>query len=153
MTDLDPIRTRAEAFRDAYARVLRAAEPGSDCAADLQPARRELFAAAVDAAADVDALVAEVEGLRATLNLRDGQLTAARRHADGRGAALLEEQTAHAKTADNFAAQAESWIEARTRLLDRYARLELQAEHLRTALGEARAQLNHFGITDFGGRP
>lgn len=74
----------------------------------------------------------EMEGMRATLNLRDGQLTTARRLADERAAALLEEQTVHAKTMDNFEASAESWLEERTRLLDRYARLDAEHARLRT---------------------
>lgn len=65
--DIDAVRQRRDAYRDAYARVLRAAEPDSDCAADLEDARKDLFAAAVDAAADVDSLVAEVAFLRAAL--------------------------------------------------------------------------------------
>jgi hypothetical protein len=49
-------------------------------------------------------------------------------------AELVEEQTVHAKTFDNFESHAEACLEERTRQLDRYARLELHADRLRTSL-------------------
>lgn len=61
---------------------------------------------------DIRALVKEVRSLRAE---------------------LLEEQTVHAKTMDNFEAEAESWLEERTRLLDRYARMQVERDHARDA--------------------
>lgn len=48
-------------------------------------------------------------------------------------AALVEEQTVHAKTLDNFEAMAESSLEQRTRQLDRYARLDAEHDRLKKA--------------------
>jgi len=61
--DLDAIRRRLDTFLDAYARLLRATEPGSGH--DVAEARRELLGAAVDAASDVEALLAQVHRLQA----------------------------------------------------------------------------------------
>lgn len=68
-----------------------------------------------DSAADVPALLAQIERLRAE---------------------LLEEQTVHAKTFDNFESHAAACLEERTRQLDRYARLDAQCDRLRTELRE-----------------
>lgn len=46
-------------------------------------------------------------------------------------AELLEEQTVHAKTFDNFEAHVESCMEERTRQLDRYARLDAAHDRLK----------------------
>lgn len=93
------------------------------------------------------------------------QLTIALRERDEARAALLEEQTVHAKTMDNFEASAESWLEERTRLLDRLARAdalsgdrlkalaEEQAAHVKTRdnaealIGALRARIDRLGGT------
>jgi hypothetical protein len=108
--DIDAARTRRDAYRDAFARVLRASEPDSDRAEDLPDARAALFAAAVEAAADVWSLVDEVVRLRA---------------------ALLEEQTVHAKTFDNFEAWVEADVERENDLKDQRDRLRREVEGLR----------------------
>lgn len=76
--------------------------------------------AAVASAADVPALIGEIERLRA---------------------ALVDEQGSHAKTMDNFEAEAESWLEERTRLLDLLARRDAELEHAKTAKVAAYAAL------------
>lgn len=62
------IKTNQDAVRVAHARVLRAAEPGSDRAGDYTAARQALFDAAMESAGDVTALLAEVDRLRDRLS-------------------------------------------------------------------------------------
>jgi hypothetical protein len=66
-TDLDAIRKRRDAYRDAYALVLRTGEPDSDRAAEYPAARDGWVWAAAESAGDVPALIAEVDRLRAEL--------------------------------------------------------------------------------------
>lgn len=55
--ELDPIRARRDAYRDAYARMLRATEPNSDRAEDRAPAIAAWHLAAINAAQDVESLL------------------------------------------------------------------------------------------------
>lgn len=55
-------------------------------------------------------------------------------------AELVEEQTVHAKTFDNFEAHSEACLEQSTRQLDRYARLDADYDRLRKAHDEL---INH----------
>lgn len=75
-------------------------------------------------AADVPVLLAQIERERAAL---DEALATVREQAaeiERLRAELLEEQTVHAKTFDNFESHTEACLEERTRQLDRYARLD-----------------------------
>lgn len=108
--DIEAIRARYAAWEAAQEAAYGL--PDSDAA-------RACVQRAMDCGHDVPPLLAEIERLRGE---------------------LLEEQTVHAKTMDNFESMAESALEEHTRQLDRYARLEARLE---TETKHLRAELDH----------
>lgn len=106
-----------EAIRARFAKVEAIAKEES-------PSEYRLVAVHAHSAMDVPKLLAELDRLAAE---------------------LLEEQTVHAKTFDNFEAHSEACLEERTRHLDRYARLEARlhasTKHLTEELTASRSAL------------
>lgn len=148
--DIEAIRQRSELASTVEIGISRGRmsddAPFGSTRVDITPSgARALHASA----ADVPLLLAEIERLlsdrfrssREVEKLREWN-DEIKGERDQLAAALIEEQTVHAKTFDNFEAHSEACLEERTRQLDRYARLEFgaaaEAKHLRAELAHQR---------------